>query len=157
MLNVRLAKAEDEEAALGLVCGLLAELGATPPSPGEISPVFADLVSGRDSRFVVIGEVEGQVRAVCTVSFVQSMRSIGRYAIIQEMYVEPELRSSGAGTDVLRFAWVRPYPPAAAWSNSGHPFMVTAKSNSTSGLASQMWVRGSAGDPGGANTQRTAS
>ena len=157
MLNVRLAKAEDEEAALGLVCGLLAEIEATPPSPGEISPVFADLVSGRDSRFVVIGEVEGQVRAVCTVSFVQSMRSIGRYAIIQEMYVEPELRSSGAGTDVLRFVLGQAVSAGCSMVELGTPFHGAAKSNSTSGLASQMWVRGSAGDPRGANTQRTAS
>ncbi len=61
-MNVRLARAEDEEAALGLVCGLLAELGATSPSPGKMSLVFADLVSGGDPGCVVIGEMEGQIR-----------------------------------------------------------------------------------------------
>jgi GNAT superfamily N-acetyltransferase len=44
------------------------------------------------------------VLAVCTVSFLSSLRTHGRYAIVQEMYIEPEVRSTGIGTSVLRFA-----------------------------------------------------
>jgi GNAT superfamily N-acetyltransferase len=43
------------------------------------------------------------VLAVCTVSFLQALRSRGRYAIIQEMYVEPDERSTGMGKTVLEF------------------------------------------------------
>ena len=46
----------------------------------------------------------GPAVAVCTVSFVDALRSVGRYGIIQEMYVEPDRRSGGAGMAVLQFA-----------------------------------------------------
>ena len=104
MLNVRLATASDETEAVGLVLNLLAELGATPPQPEEVSAVFHDLTSNQGSGFIVVGETEERVCAVCTVSFVQAIRTRGRYAIIQEMFVEPDARSTGVGMDVLRFA-----------------------------------------------------
>ena len=122
MLNVRLAEAKDEEAAMRLVRSLLVELGATPPSPDKMSLVFHNLVSVGDAGFVVIGETEGQTRAVCTVSFLQAMRSRGRYAIIQEMYVEPEIRSTGAGADVLRFALDHAVAAGCSMVELGTPF-----------------------------------
>ncbi len=50
---------------------------------------------------MVMGDTDGEVAAVGTVSFVEAWRSSGRYAIIQEMFVEPESRSSGVGMAVL--------------------------------------------------------
>jgi GNAT superfamily N-acetyltransferase len=44
------------------------------------------------------------VTAVCTVSYAHALRSGGRYAIVQEMYVTPALRSSGVGRLVLELA-----------------------------------------------------
>ena len=104
MLNVRLAAASDEAEAIRLVRNLLTELGGTPPQPEEVSAVFHDLTSNQGSGFIVVGETEERVCAVCTVSFVQAVRTRGRYAIIQEMFVEPDARSTGIGMDVLRFA-----------------------------------------------------
>ena len=104
MLNVRLAAASDEAESVRLVCNLLAELGGTPPEPEDISAVFHDLASNEGSGFIVVGETEERVCAVCTVSFLQAIRTRGRYAIIQEMFVEPDARSTGIGMDVLRFA-----------------------------------------------------
>ena len=104
MLNVRLATVSDESEAVRLVCNLLTELGGTPPQPEEVSVVFHDLVSNQGTGFIVVGETEERVCAVCTVSFLQAIRTRGRYAIIQEMFVEPDARSSGIGMDVLRFA-----------------------------------------------------
>ena len=37
-------------------------------------------------------------------SFVEALRSRGRYAIVQEMFVEPALRGSGIGASLLHFA-----------------------------------------------------
>ena len=104
MLNVRLATASDEAEAIRLVRNLLTELGGTPPQPEEVSSVFHDLTSNQGSGFIVVGETEERVCAVCTVSFLQAVRTRGCYAIIQEMFVEPGARSTGIGMDVLRFA-----------------------------------------------------
>lgn len=104
MINVRLATANDRDAALRLVSGLLAELGGVPPPADEMAPVFDDLVSGA-AGFIAIGTDDaGAAVAVCTVSFVTALRTRGRYAIIQEMFVVPDARSSGVGMAVLRFA-----------------------------------------------------
>ena len=105
MINVRLATANDRDAALHLVSGLLSELGGTPPPADELAPVFDDLVSGAAAGFIAIGTDDaGAAVAVCTVSFLTALRTRGRYAIIQEMFVVPDARSSGVGMAVLRFA-----------------------------------------------------
>ena len=103
-LNVRLAQPKDRDAALFLVRGLLAELGGTPPAPDAMSATFDRLVSDDSAGFIVIGERGNAAIAVCTVSFLDALRTRGRYAIIQEMFVEPECRSSEVGMAVLKFA-----------------------------------------------------
>ena len=102
--NVRLASRTDQDGALELVGKLLAELGGTPPSPADMAPVYDRLIDGGSNGFIAVGEDGNDLVAVCTVSFLQALRTRGRYAIIQEMFVEPEARSTGVGMDVLRFA-----------------------------------------------------
>ncbi len=104
MTNIKVASAADQAAVLGLVRKLLTELGGTPPAAGEMGPVFDQLVNGGGAGFVVLGESDGRAIAACTVSYLYAMRTLGRYAIIQEMYVDTEWRSSGVGMEVLKFA-----------------------------------------------------
>ena len=104
MANARLATRDDRDEVLRLVSELLVELGGVPPTAEAMTPVFERLVSGGDDGFIALGEVDGRAVAVCTVSFVQSLRTAGRHAVFQEMYVEPHSRSTGVGADVLRFA-----------------------------------------------------
>ena len=104
MLNVRLATPADRDEVLRLVRGLLTELGGNPASPKALFDVFGELVSDGDAGFVVIAEEEGVARAACTASFVTALRAAGRYVIIQEMFVEPEVRSMGVGKEVIQFA-----------------------------------------------------
>ena len=126
MPTVRLATPSDSDrnAALQLVSALLTELGGTPPPADTMSPVFDALVSGSDAGFIVIGEDDGSGDsdgdsdapapgnaanaanpiAICTVSYLTALRTRGRYAIIQEMYVAPAARSTGIGRQVLQFA-----------------------------------------------------
>lgn len=104
MATARLATLNDREEVIRLVSALLVELGGTPPTAEAMTPALERLVSGGDDGFIVLGELEGQAVAVCTASFVQSLRTAGRYAVFQEMFVEPQARSTGVGMDVLRFA-----------------------------------------------------
>ena len=103
-LNVRLATPSDGNEVLRLVNGLLVELGGSPRPSDAAGPVLDELTSGGDAGFIVIAEADGAARAVCTASFAQALRTVGRYAIFQEMYVEPDWRSSGVGRAVIDFA-----------------------------------------------------
>ena len=104
MLNVRLATIDDRDEAIRLVRGLLIELGGNPAPADALSGVFDELASGGDTGFVVIAEEDGVAKAACTASFVTALRTVGRYAILQEMFVEPEARSTGMGRAVIEFA-----------------------------------------------------
>lgn len=104
MLNVRLATSDDRDEALRLVRGLLIELGGSPAPAEELGRVFDELVAANGAGFVVIAEEAGAARAVCTASFQVAIRTAGRYCILQEMYVEPDSRSSGVGRAVIDFA-----------------------------------------------------
>jgi len=103
-MNVWLATTSDCTVVLDLVSKLLVELGGSSLQMAKATPVFHDLITREDAGFVVLGKTDHAVSAVCTMSFLQALRSHGRYAIIQEMYVAPKERSTGIGTSVLRFA-----------------------------------------------------
>jgi GNAT superfamily N-acetyltransferase len=104
MTSARLASADDRDTAVGLVRALLIELGGNPPSAVDLFSIFDRLVTDIDAGFIVVGESASGIVSVCTVSFLDAIRTRGRYAIIQEMFVEPEWRSTGVGMEVLRFA-----------------------------------------------------
>ena len=95
-LEVRLATKDDRDEVIRLVRSLLIELGGNPAPPEALLGVVDDLVSGSDTGFVVIGEEDGVAKAACTASFVTALRTVGRYVVLQEMFVEPESRSSAA-------------------------------------------------------------
>lgn len=123
MPNIRLANAQDRDAAIELVRRLLTELGGTPARAEAMAPVFGQLADDGPSGFIVLAEQEaGTFTAVCTVSFVDALRSVGRYAIIQEMYVDPSVRSAGVGMEVLRFALDHAVSRGCAMVELGTPF-----------------------------------
>ena len=104
MLNVRLATADDWDDVLRLARGLLIELGGNPAPAEKLRGVFDELVSGSRTGFAVIAEEDGAAKAACTASFQQAIRTAGCYCILQEMFVEPESRSTGVGRAVVDFA-----------------------------------------------------
>ncbi len=122
MLNVKIAIPSDRDAVVNLVGKLLSELGGTPPLAEAMSSVFDLLAGDGKAGFVALGETDNGVAAVCTVSFLQAMRTAGRYAIIQEMYVEPEERSTGVGRAVLQFALEHAATRGCSTVELGTPF-----------------------------------
>jgi ribosomal protein S18 acetylase RimI-like enzyme len=100
-IDVWLAAAEDAGAATRLVSALLVELGAGSLPPATATAAFDVMVSDPGTGFAVLGGSRAAPIAVCTVSFVHALRSLGRYAVIQEMYVDPSARGGGVGRAVL--------------------------------------------------------
>jgi ribosomal protein S18 acetylase RimI-like enzyme len=103
-VTARLAGEKDGREVTRLVSALMVELGGRPLDPESAAKTWSHLCSEPELGFAVLGESAGQSHSVCTVSFAHAMRSTGRYAIVQEMYVTPALRSSGVGRQVLELA-----------------------------------------------------
>ena len=122
MTGIRLAMSADQDGAIDLVRKLLIELGGTPAPAREMAPVFERLVDDGPAGFIVLAEDDGRFVSVCTVSYVDALRTVGRYAIIQEMYVDPAVRSSGVGMDVLKFALDHAVSRGCAVVELGTPF-----------------------------------
>ena len=122
MTNIRLAKGADRDVAIDLVRKLLTELGGTPAPAADMAPVFERLVDDGPSGFIALAEDDGRYVSVCTVSYVDALRTVGRYGIIQEMYVDPSVRSSGVGIDVLRFTLDHAVSRGCAIVELGTPF-----------------------------------
>ncbi len=122
MTNIRLANAQDQDAAIDLVRRLLTELGGTPAPAEAMAAVFGQFADDGPAGFVALAEDDGRFVAVCTVSFVEALRSVGRYAIIQEMYVDPSVRSSGVGMEVLQFTLDHAVARGCAMVELGTPY-----------------------------------
>lgn len=120
-MEARLAARADASEVLRLVSALLVELGGRALDEGVAGPVYEELISRPERGFVMLGEDERRAVAVCTVSWVHALRSGGPYAIIQEMYVEPALRSSGIGRRVLERAAALARERGAAFVELGTP------------------------------------
>ena len=87
-----------------------------------MAPAYARFADDGPSGFVALAEDGDQFTAVCTVSFVDALRSVGRYAIIQEMYVVPGVRSSGVGLELLQFALDHAISRGCAMVELGTPY-----------------------------------
>jgi len=103
-LDIRLANSTDFQQCLLFVNSLLEELGGKQLALNTAHLVFSRLAENQDEGYILVGEEDGRVVGVCTVSFQYAIRTAGRYAIIQEMYVIPELRSLGIGTKLIQQA-----------------------------------------------------
>lgn len=93
------------DTATRLVSSLLLELVGRPSIGEPAGNAYRMLISGEPgSGFVMFAGAPEAPHAVCTVLFVHAMRTLGRYAFIQEMYVEPEFRSTGVGRELMEAA-----------------------------------------------------
>ena len=100
----RLAGPEDTAEVTRLVSALLVELGGAALDPKRAAKTWARLCADPALGFAVLGGSGPRSDSVCTVSFAHALRANGRYAIVQEMYVTPDLRSTGLGRETLALA-----------------------------------------------------
>ncbi len=87
-----------------MVNELILELGGQPLDTGPAQDVARRLVEQPDSGFAVVATLDGRAVGVCTVSYQSSVRTLGAYAIVQEMFVSPEHRGEQMGAKLLRSA-----------------------------------------------------
>ena len=146
MLEARLALPDDRDAAVKLVGDLLAELGGNPPPPDALAPVYDRLIAGGTTGFIAVGEDESGIVAVCTVSYLEAMRTRGRYAIVQEMFVEPGARSTGVGHGRAQLCLAARRGQRLRNGGAGAPrIMASGRFNSIAGPALPRWARDCAG------------
>ena len=148
MWNVRLASPADRDEVLRLARGLLVELGGNPAPAEELHWLFDELVADNGIGFAVIAEEDGEAKAVCTASFQMAIRTAGKYCILQEMFVEPESRSSRAWARPLSTSRCSmPWTTAAKWWSWARPVTVSSPSSSTSGRGLRISAPACGGDP----------
>lgn len=100
---VRKATAEDAGRILHALGALLAELRNQPGSvaPAGAEAAFRHTVADPGSGSVWIAEDERRLLGYVALSYQWALRAGGRYAIIQELWVDPEQRSAGIGEALL--------------------------------------------------------
>ncbi len=104
-MEFRLADLSESSDVATLVDRLIKELGGEGLPLDEASKACHRLISEPDSGAVVVGtDGSGKISAICCMSYQLATRTLGRYAIVQEMYVSPAFRSRGVGGDLFSYA-----------------------------------------------------
>ena len=105
MFTVRKATVEDGETILGLAKGLFSELGHRLPI-GDHEPVPFCKSILESGEYVVFISDDHQRRAsgIITLSEGLSIYAGGKFGVIREFYVIPEMRSIGTGRALLKEA-----------------------------------------------------
>ncbi len=99
--EIRQATHEDVPAVLTGVRELLVELGGKPLATPLLAETAHALIDDGSAGVVLVAEHDGEVVGVIGVSWQIAMRIPGRYGVIQELWVKPELRYMTIGADLL--------------------------------------------------------
>jgi GNAT superfamily N-acetyltransferase len=100
-LQIRLAGPADAPAVAAAVCSLLSELGASPERVDVERATASALLSDPHVTTVLIAEEDGVLVGMLGVSWPLAIRALGRYALIQELWVRPSHRSNAVGSELL--------------------------------------------------------
>ncbi|NQW16956.1 MAG: GNAT family N-acetyltransferase [Chloroflexi bacterium] len=103
-MNIRLAKPSDAGEIAKSVNRLILELGGTVLPLSEAEKMCARVISCDADGAVVVADDGDQLAGICTISFQRAIRTLGKYAIIQEMYIGPEHRNDGLGSRLVEAA-----------------------------------------------------
>ena len=100
-MDIRTAVAGEEVRVVELINELIIELGGSPLPATDAAETTALFINGEFEGAVVIAEQNDEMVGVCTLTYQPSIRTLGRYAIIQEMYVSPKFRSTKLGAELI--------------------------------------------------------
>jgi GNAT superfamily N-acetyltransferase len=98
---VRPAVPADAAAVAHAVGRLLAELGAGAPAPDALLAACDELLADPAAGAVVVAEADGRLVGVLAASIQLAMHVPGRYALIQDLWVDPAWRSRSIGAELV--------------------------------------------------------
>ena len=104
-MEVRHPREEERSQVVELVAALLNELRAPRPlTPADGLAALGELMTHPKRGSVLVAAEGDRLLGVATLSYQWALRTRGWYAILQEMYVVPQARSSGTGAMLLEEA-----------------------------------------------------
>jgi len=103
-LELRAAVAGEEIRVVELINDLIIELGGAPLPVSKAVSTVASFINGDLTGAVIVAANDDDLVGVCTLSYQPSIRTLGTYAIIQEMYVAPDFRSEKLGEHLIEAA-----------------------------------------------------
>lgn len=100
--RVRGARAHDVGAVASAVSRLLIELGATPPPLAAMEAAAVELVEEQAAGAVLVAETDAALLiGVLVASWQTAIHLPGRYALIQDLWVDPAWRSRAVGSALV--------------------------------------------------------
>lgn len=99
--EVRRATPADAAAVAAAVRELLLELDGTPSAPPAMEAAASMLIVSPWAGAVLVADVGGEVVGVLAASWQMAIHVPGSYALIQDLWVDPQWRGRSVGKDLL--------------------------------------------------------
>lgn len=99
--HVRTARGDDVPAVVAAVEELLLELGGKPAGTRALEEATRALLADRDAGALLVAQANHAIIGVLGASWQTAIHAAGRYALIQELWVNPSWRSNEIGSDLL--------------------------------------------------------
>jgi GNAT superfamily N-acetyltransferase len=99
--TIRSAKDSDAAAVAAAVEELLVELGGRKPDRGELEAEVRAAIADPGIGAILLAEGEGEIVGVLSASWQRALHVPGRYATIQDLWVDSGWRSRGVGADLV--------------------------------------------------------
>jgi GNAT superfamily N-acetyltransferase len=99
--TVRPAGAADTDAVVVAAQELLLELGSTPPPRPALQRAVHELICDRDAGVVLLACVGSETIGMLAASWPLAIHATGRYALIQDLWVQSSWRSRSIGAELI--------------------------------------------------------
>lgn len=99
--HVRTARGDDVAVVVAAIEELLLELGGKPAGTRALEEATRALLADRDAGALLVAQANHAIVGVLGASWQTAIHAAGRYALIQELWVNPSWRSNEIGSDLL--------------------------------------------------------
>jgi branched-chain amino acid aminotransferase len=99
--RLREASGEDVAAVAAAVGELLAELGGRQPAAPELEAEARALLDDSEAGSLLVAEADGEIVGVLVANWLRAIHVPGRYALIQDLWVDRDWRSQAIGAELV--------------------------------------------------------
>jgi GNAT superfamily N-acetyltransferase len=99
--RVRAARPDEAAAVAAAIESLLVELGGRRPSPAEMEAEVGAILADPALGAMLVAEAGGELVGVLGASWCRAIHVPGRYAVVQDLWVDPDWRSRGVGAELV--------------------------------------------------------